>query len=69
MLAELALLRQYPEPLGSLSVNLEARTWLAACKDGWWTPQALRIRGKLILSSGADVNEAEQLLIGSIRRT
>lgn len=39
---------------------------LALARGGWWTPQVMRIKAKLLMSVGADLNEAERLLLGSI---
>jgi predicted ATPase len=39
---------------------------LALAKGGWWTPQVMRIKAKLLMSVGADLTEAERLLLGSI---
>jgi predicted ATPase/DNA-binding winged helix-turn-helix (wHTH) protein len=39
---------------------------LALAKGGWWTPQVMRIKAKLLMSAGADLNDAERLLLGSI---
>jgi predicted ATPase/DNA-binding winged helix-turn-helix (wHTH) protein len=39
---------------------------LALAKDGWWTPQVMRIKAKLLMSVGVDLAEAERLLLRSI---
>lgn len=39
---------------------------LSLAKDGWWAPQVMRIKAKLLMSVGSDLNEAERLLLRSI---
>ena len=39
---------------------------LVLAKNGWWTPQVMRIKARLLVSAGSDLNEAERLLLSSI---